>query len=448
MSIGIKIKKGLDINIEGAVPSSCEPAARPTATAAVCPDDFPGFIPKVEVREGDPVKAGAPLLRDKNYPSVKLVSPVSGTVKAVVRGERRKIERVVVEASEGAPLALDTAKVLSDASAARDFLQQSGLWALTRQRPYDIVPLGDATFRDIFVSGFDSAPLAVNPTAFSADEVKAMEAGVKLLRLLTSGKVYVSRRSGEELPELSGAEMVDISGPHPSGNCGTMIAAIKPVNKGETVMCLDLATLRRIGSAAATGVVPMDTVVALTGSEVKAPKLIKTVVGAEIASLLKGDVADDGRHHRLISGNVLTGTRVHFDGYLRWPYRQVTVIPEGDDVDEFMGWASLSPKKLSTSRSFPGHFLFKKAFNPDARLNGGRRAMIMSGEYDKVMPMDILPEYLIKAILAKDIDRMEQLGIYEVAPEDFALAEFADTSKLELQKIVREGLDYLRKELS
>lgn len=447
MSIGIRIKKGLDINIAGAVSASGEPAERRAATAAVCPDDFPGFVPKVEVREGDAVKAGAPLLRDKNYPQVKLVSPIGGTVKAVVRGERRKIERVEVEYGDSEPARLDNGGIFDDAAAARAFLQASGLWAMTRQRPYDIVPLGDAEPRDIFVSGFDSAPLAVSQSSFCAEDVKSMEAGVRLLSLLTPGKVYVSRRPGGALPDLAGAEMVDIEGPHPSGNVGTMIAAIKPVNKGETVICLDIATLRRIGAAAVTGVVPMDTVVALTGSEVKEPKLVKTVIGAPISAITEGDIVADNRHHRVISGNVLTGTRVEADGYLRWPYRQVTVIPEGDDVDEFMGWASLSPKKLSTSRSFPGR-LFNKVFRPDARLNGGRRAMIMSGEYDKVMPMDILPEYLVKAILAKDIDRMEQLGIYEVAPEDFALAEFADTSKLELQKITREGLDYLRKELS
>ena len=241
--------------------------------------------------------------------------------------------------------------------------------------------------------------------------------------------------------------MVDVTGPHPSGNAGTVIAAIRPVNKGETVMCLDIHTLMRIGATALTGHVPCNTVVALTGSEIKNPKMISCLIGSEISSLLAGEIKDDNRHHRIISGNVLTGIAVPADGYLRFPYTQITVIPEGDDVDEFMGWATLSPGKMSLSPSFPGHFLRRKLFNPDARLQGGRRAMIMSGEYDKVMPMDILPEYLIKAILSRDIDRMEQLGIYEVAPEDFALAEYADTSKLELQKIVREGLDYMRKEL-
>ena len=242
--------------------------------------------------------------------------------------------------------------------------------------------------------------------------------------------------------------MVDVEGPHPASNAGTVIAAINPVNTGETVGCLDLATLRRIGVLALTGSVDFSTTVAVTGSEVKTPRLVETVIGAEMSAILQNDITDDGRKKRVISGNVLTGVAVGEEGYLRFPYRQVTVIPEGDDADEFMGWASLSPRKQSTSPTFPGYFLRRKLFKPDARLLGGRRAMIMSGEYDKVFPMDILPEYLIKAILAKDIDRMEQLGIYEVAPEDFALAEYVDTSKLELQKIVREGLDYLRKELS
>jgi len=205
--------------------------------------------------------------------------------------------------------------------------------------------------------------------------------------------------------------------------------------------------LARIGALALTGEVPMETIVAITGSEVSSPHLVRTTIGAEMGALLKGEIKADGRNHRIISGNVLTGYKDSIDGYLRYPYRQISVIPEGDDVAEFMGWASLSPKKMSTSPSFPGYFSGKKLFRPDARLLGGRRAMIMSGEYDKVMPMYILPEYLIKAILGRDIDRMEQLGIYEVAPEDFALAEYADTSKLELQKIVREWLDYLRKEL-
>lgn len=446
MSIGIKIKKGLDLHLTGAVADPQAITGRATPTVAIVPDDFEGLIPKMEVKEGEHVLAGQPIIRHKLHESIKIVSPVAGTVKAVVRGERRKILRVVIEAESNEAVKHDTSAATS-AEKTRQLLMQSGLWAMMRQRPYDIVPEPAAEIRDIFVTGFDSAPLACTPSTFTEQERKEMEAGVKLLSRITTGKVYVSRHQGENLPDIAGATMIDVAGPHPSGNAGTLIAAISPVNKGETVVCLDLPTLRRTGALALTGSVPMNTTVAVTGSEVQTPHLVDTLIGAELSAILNGDIRQDGRNHRIISGNVLTGKKETAEGYLRYPYRQVTVIPEGDDVAEFMGWASLSPSKMSTSPSFPGHFFGKKLFNPDARLLGGRRAMIMSGEYDKVMPMDILPEYLIKAILARDIDRMEQLGIYEVAPEDFALAEYADTSKLELQKIVREGLDYLRKEL-
>lgn len=448
MSIGIKVKKGLDINIIGAIPAGVTPVEIPSATVAIIPDDFTGLIPKMELREGDPVKAGQPLFHSKLDETLKVVSPMTGTVKAIVRGERRKIERVVVEDAAGEPLKFDTATALKTPKAARELLLTSGMWAMMRQRPFDIVPAADATFRDIFVTGFDSAPLGWYQTDFTADDLKEIEAAVRLLAMLTAGKVYISRRPGMNLPDIKGAEMVDVEGPHPASNVGTVIAAVSPVNKGETVGCLSLPTLKRIGRLILTGTLDCSTIVAVTGSEVKNPRLVKTVIGAEISPLLKDNLADNGQHKRIISGNVLTGKTVEESGYLRAPYTQITVIPEGDDKAEFMGWASLSPSKQSTSPTFPGHFLARKLFRPDARLLGGRRAMIMSGEYDKVFAMDILPEYLIKAIIAKDIDRMEQLGIYEVAPEDFALAEYVDTSKLELQKIVREGLDYLRKELS
>lgn len=448
MSIGIKIKKGLDIHLAGGISNPTAPKECKCNTVAIVPDDFTGLIPKMEVREGDAVKAGQPLFHSKIDEQLKVVSPVSGTVKAVVRGERRKIERVIIEVGEETPLHFNVDGVLSDAKAARELLLSSGLWAMLRQRPYDIVPAAECNFRDIFVSGFDSAPLAWYQTNFSNEEIKALEAGVKLLSLLSDGKVYVGKRGDMTLPELNGAEMIDIDGPHPASNVGTIIANIKPVNKGEIVGCLDLPTLMRIGKLAITGVLDSTTTVAVVGSEVKNPELIKAPMGAEISAIINKNIVENGRNKRIISGNVLTGIAVKEDGYLRAPYRMITIIPEGDDVDEFMGWASFSPNKQSTSPSFPGHFFSKKLFTPDARILGGRRAMIMSGQYDKVFPMDILPEYLIKAIIAKDIDRMEQLGIYEIAPEDFALAEYVDTSKLELQQLVRNGLDYLRKELS
>lgn len=444
MSRKLKIRKGLDIKMAGGVDDLAAVDAPQSASYAIIPDDFIGFVAKPAVKEGDKVSAGAPLLYDKRDEALKLVSPVTGTVEAIVRGERRKILRVVVK-PDGGNDRLTHAVSVKDEAEARNLLKNSGLWAMMRQRPYDIVPNPDAVPRDIFVTAIDSAPLAVCPAAYYNDTA-TLEAAVALLSKMTRGKIYVGRRADGLLADISGAEMVDVEGPHPSGNAGVLIANISPVNKGETVWTLDLATLWRIGRLLLTGSVDFTDYVALTGSEVNAPKVMRTVIGAAIASLTDGQLVPATHHQRIISGNVLTGVTVGTDGYLRYPYRQITVIPEGDDVDEFMGWASLSPRKMSQSRTFPGKFL-GRVFRPDARLLGGRRALIMSGEYDRYMPMGIMAEYLLKAIIGRDIEKMEKLGIYEVAPEDFALGEYADTSKTEAQKIVREGLDYLRKEL-
>lgn len=446
MSRKLTIRKGLDIKMAGGLSDFVASDAPRSASYAIIPDDFHGFVPKPAVKEGDRVSAGAPLLFDKRDAEVKLVSPVAGTVEAVVRGERRKIMRVVVVPDRQASSdAVKFETVVNDKASARRLLKNSGLWAMMRQRPYDIVPDSDADPRDIFVTAMDTAPLAASPAEYYNDR-PTLEAAVALLAMITDGKIYIGRRGNGDVADIKGAEMVDIEGPHPSGNAGVMIANIAPVNKGETVWTLDLATLWRIGRLMLTGSVDFTDYVALTGSEVKSPKVYRTLIGATIASLTDGQLLPPAHHQRIISGNVLTGIKVAPDGYLHYPYRQITVIPEGDDVDEFMGWASVSPRKMSQSRTFPGKFLHK-LFRPDARLLGGRRAFIMSGEYDRYMPMDIMPEYLLKAILGRDIEKMEKLGIYEVAPEDFALGEYADTSKIEAQKIVREGLDYLRKEL-
>ena len=444
----IKIKKGLDINLQGAAP---RPAAdsgsllwvRPESVA-VCPDDFPGFVPKAAVKEGDAVEAGAPLLFDKNNPEIKLVSPVSGTVRAVVRGERRKLLRVeVVPTESSVPSALKP----EAASDFRSTLMNSGLWCMMRQRPYDVVPDPKRTPRDIFVTAFDSSPLAPHLEYAVADGMEDLEAAVAALSALTSGKVYICVPEGTPLKPVKGAEWVTVSGPHPSGNVGPQIAAIAPVNKGETVWTLDVVTLRKIGQLARTGSIDAADMITVAGPEVASPAYLLTVAGADVKSLLAGRMKGTPGHRRIISGSVFTGVKVGIAGYLRYPYRQVSVIREGDDADEFMGWANPGASKMSVKRSVLGHFLRGRLFAPDARINGGHRAMILSGEYDKVLPMDIMGEYLIKAIMARDIEQMEQLGIYEVAPEDFALPEYVDTSKHPLQRIVREGLDFMRSEV-
>lgn len=440
----ITIKKGLDLNIAGAAPAPSGAIERVAPRlVAVVPDDFTGLTPKLDVKEGDTVKVGSPLLHDKACEAVKVVSPVSGTVKSVVRGLRRKIERVEIT-PDGGPEAV---KFATDGDV-KALLMESGLWAMMRQRPYDVVPDPAAAPRDIFVTAFDSAPLAPVLTVDMADAAADLNAGIAALKSLTSGCIYVGVRQQSDLPVITGAEIVEVAGPHPAGNAGVQIAAIAPVNKEETVWTLDIVTLRKIGHLMLSGHLLPDVIVALTGGEVENPHYVTTVPGCDMASVIAGGEKSADGHLRVISGNVLTGHNVGIDGFLRWPYRQVTVIPEGDDVADFLGWANPGADRMSVKRSFIGHFLAGRKFNPDARIKGGRRAMILSGEYDKVLPMDILGEYLIKAILARDIDKMEQLGIYEVAPEDFALPEYVDTSKLELQKIVREGLDYVRKELA
>lgn len=446
MSRILTIKKGLDIKIAGGLVENKIIDAPISTSYAIIPDDFNGFVPKPEVKEGDKIKAGSPLLFDKRDSDMKLVSPVTGTVEAIVRGERRKILQVVVKPDEelgNGIVKFDT--LVKDELGARRLLKNSGLWAMMRQRPYAIVPNPDSNPRDIFVTAIDSAPLAANPALFYND-AETLEAAVGLLALITKGDIYIARRNDRGLSDVKGAIMIDVDGPHPAGNVGVHIANIAPVNKGETVWTMDLATLWRIGRLMLTGSVDFTDYVAVTGSEVATPQILKAKIGATIQSLIDGRIVAAKYHQRIISGNVLTGVAVAATDYLRYPYNQITVIPEGDDVDEFMGWASLSPSKMSESRTFPGK-LFRRMFRPDARLLGGRRALIMSGEYERYMPMDIMAEYLLKAIIGRDIEKMESLGIYEVAPEDFALGEYADTSKIEAQKIVREGLDYLRKEL-
>lgn len=435
MTKEIKIKRGLDIPLEG----KSEGKVRPMESdiVGVCPDDFPGYAWKCDVKPGDKVAQGSPLFHAKEHEDIKLVSPISGTIEEIRRGERRKILSVSIR-KEG-----DEKKEFKDGDVSLR-IKESGLWSMMRQRPYDIVPSATAEPRDIFVTAFDSAPLAGN--VLPAHLAQYLEPGLETLKSLTKGNVYLSIRAEQGISS-NAAEILVMSGPHPAGNTGVQIAAVAPVNKGDTVWTLDAATAARIGALVKTGHVDYMTEVAITGPSAADPKNVLTTIGASMRDLLKDEITD-ATDTRVISGNVLTGIKTDADnGFLRYPYRQVTLIPEGNHTDEFMGWASMNPKKYSVKRTFPAFLCgLGKAFPFDARIKGGRRAMILSGEMDKVFPFDIYPEYLIKAMIAGDYDKMEKLGIYEVAPEDFALPEFVDTSKEELQKLTRESLDKLRKD--
>lgn len=438
MSKLIKIKKGLDIPMES---KPIESKIKDNSTIfALNPDDYPGYVWKAAVHEGDEVKSGDKLFFAKDNSEVALCAPIAGTVKEIKRGERRKIEYISVEKGDS-----QNAVKFDKSQTPLQLIAEAGLLALIRQRPFDIVPSVETTPVNIFVTAFDSAPLAIDILDNPLKEY--LEDGLNALKQLTSGNVYLGIRAGSGITS-NAANVYEFEGPHPAGNTGTQMAAIAPVNKGETVWMLDALTACRIGKLVKTGEADYSCIVNVNGPEVDHAHLVETYFGAQISSILKGSVEEGKAGIRIISGNVLTGSKVELEnGFLRYPYRQITVIEEGDKADEFMGWASVNPKRFSVSHAFPAFLRgLSKPFHFDARVKGGERAMIMSGEYDKVFPMDIYPEYLLKAIISKNIEKMEQRGIYEVAPEDYALAEFVDSSKMELQKIVREGLDYLRKE--
>ena len=444
----IKLHKGLNINLKGKPAQEFFDVKQPDIYAIV-PDDFHGVTPKVVVKEQEYVMAGGPLFIDKNHPEVKFVSPVSGVVTSVERGARRKVLSITVEAAQEQDYEEfgkeDVSKM--DAVSVKAALLKSGMFAFIKQRPYDIVADPTVAPRAIFVSAFDTNPLAPDFELALKGEEANFQTGLDALAKIA--KTYLSISVNQKAAALTQAKNVTLTvfdGPHPAGNVGVQINNIAPINKGETVWTIDPQAVIFIGRLFNTGHVDLTRLVAVTGSEVKKPSYCKLKVGALLTNVFAGNVSTD-KNLRYISGNVLTGKQITANGFLGAFHSQVTVIPEGDDVHEMLGWIMPRFDQFSTSHSYFSWLMGKKEYTLDARVKGGERHMIMSNEYDRVLPMDIMPEYLIKAIIAGDIDRMEALGIYEVAPEDFALCEFVCSSKMELQRIVREGLDMLRREM-
>ena len=444
----IKIKKGLDINLKGKASEVLLNGGK-SETYAIVPDFYSGVLPKVVAKVGDKVKAGSVLMIDKNRPEIKFVSPVSGEVTAVNRGAKRKVLSIVV--TPDAQIEYEEFGKKNVASLKGDEVKEAmlnaGMWPFVMQRPYDIVATPGETPRDIFVSAFYSAPLAPDFNYLVKGQEADFQTGLDALAKLTTGKVYVGIRKGSAVQQVKGVELVEIEGPHPAANASVLINHTKPINKGETVWTVDPANVIIIGRLFNKGIADFSRKVVITGSETKEQGYVQAISGCTIKSLVGGRVATDA-HVRLISGNVLTGTKVSMEDYLGAYDNQITVIPEGDETHEFLGFAMPRTNQYSMSHSYFSWLTGKKEYVLDARIKGGKRAMIMSNEYDKVFPLDIYPEYLLKAIIAFDIDKMENLGIYEVAPEDFALCEFVDTSKIELQKIVRDGLTLLYKEMN
>lgn len=446
----IKLRKGLDINLKGKAAEELVAVKEPGFYALV-PDDFPGVTPKVVVKEQEYVMAGGPLFIDKNHPEVKFVSPVSGVVTSVERGARRKVLNIVVEAAAEQDYEdfgkKDVAKL--DGEAVKAALLEAGMFAFVKQRPYDVIADPTVAPKAIFISAFDSNPLAPDFEFALKGEEANFQTGLDALAKIAKTYLGISvKQKAAALTQARNVVVTAFDGPNPAGNVGVQINHVAPIVKGETVWTIGAEAVIFIGRLFNTGRVDMTRSVAVTGSEVLKPAYCKLKVGALLTNVFAGNVTT-GKELRYISGNVLTGKQVKPNGFLGAFDSQVTVIPEGNDIFEMLGWILPRFGHFSVSHTYFSWLLGKKKeYVIDARVKGGERHMIMSGEYDKVLPMDILPEFLIKAILSGDIDRMEALGIYEVAPEDFALCEFVDSSKLELQKIVRAGLDMLRAEMS
>ena len=455
MASRIKIKKGLDIPLMGE-PQDIFLGEVKSDVLKICPEDFIGVIPKLSVKVGDEVKAGTALMYDRNHPSVKVASPVSGVVTAIERGEKRRILNITVERkgeNEFVDYGVKNALTMKPEEV-KDYILDAGLWFFVKQRPYDVVANPDKDPRDIFVAGFSSAPLAPSYDFILNEQGKDVQMGLDALSKLTRGKVYLSispKTTSDVLKNAKNVVITEFEGPHPAGNVGVQINHIAPINSGEVIWTLNVLDVAIIGRLFNTGKVDLTRLVALTGSEVEKKGYYKMLIGTLLNDVFKSVPKPVDSRLRYISGDPLTGRKIDENDVLRAYTSQLTVIPEGNNTHEFLGWASMSTNKYSAGSTYLSNLLVKigakDKFRIDARLKGGRRAIIMSNEYDKVFPMDIYAEFLLKSIIAFDIDKMINLGIFEVAPEDFALCEFVDTSKLEIQKIVRTGLDLLRKEL-
>lgn len=450
MSNVVKIKKGLDIKLKGKA-EKIFVKTELADTYALKPTDFHGLTPKLTVKVGNHVKAGSPLFFDKYNQKVLFTSPVSGRVSSINRGERRRILEVVVEPD--AKMEYEEFKKADPLNLAKEevveYLLNSGTWPAIRQRPYNVIANPDDEPKAIFISAFDTAPLGPDYDFIMQDSEREFQTGINALKQLTKGKIHLGMNAdyppAKAFADAQNVEKKYFKGKHPAGNVGIQIHHTDPINKGEIVWTINPQDVTLIGRLFMQGIYDAATIVALTGSEVHNPRYYKTIKGTNINHIIEGNVTDG--FNRYISGNVLSGAKISSNGFLSFYDAQISVIPEGDHY-EFMGWAKPGLNKYSNSRAFFSWLTPNKEYRLDTNYNGGERAFVMTGQYEKVCPMDIYPVQLLKSILIEDIDQMEQLGIYEVVEEDLALCEFVCTSKIQVQQILRNGLEMIRKEMS
>ena len=452
MSKTIKLRKGLDIRLIGAA-NKLKTEFQLPKTVSIRMDDFHGLTPKMNVKEGESVKAGSIVFYNKYQEQVKFASPVNGKIEAIVRGAKRRILEVLITvdaeqpASTGTPI--DSSKMSGDEM--KSTMLNAGLWPFIKQRPLDVIADPEKMPRAIFISAFDSSPMAPDLDFVLHGENKAFQAGIDALSKLTEGKVYLTLNAkapaDSAFTEAKGVEINSMHGKHPAGNVGTQIHHLAPVNKGEFVWTLNAQDVAIIGRYFLTGNYDVKRTIALTGSEIKNPTYIEAIAGANVSNLLNDQVTTD--NVRVISGNVLTGDKIPQDGHLGFYHNQITVIPEGNQLKFVLtkGWLGPGFDKYSNNRlMLSAWFGRKKHFRQDTNLYGEERAFVVTGELEKVFPFDILPMQLVKAAITDDIDGMENLGIYEVAPEDFALCDYVCTSKIDIQDKIRTGLDLIASE--
>lgn len=449
MSENISISKGLDIKLEGEA-DKISKAAKQSKIFGLNMSDFYGITPKLLVKPGDKIKAGEALFFSKNNESIKFASPVSGEVADVVRGQKRVILNLVILADEEIQYKEAEVPNLANISAdeLKNYLCENGAWPFIKQRPYDIIANPSDTPRDIYISAYDSKPLAPDYDYSLKGKEKELQAAIDALKILTPGKVYVSLSVNSTVSPFTGlknVEKISLKGPHPVGNISTQIAQTNPLNKGEVIWTVNPADLVILGELLLTGKFNMERTVALTGYQIKTPHYIKTIAGNQYKSILEDQIIGD--NNRIVDGNLLVGTATNEERFLGYYTTQISVIEEGNDYD-FMGWNRPRPNKYSFYRAFMTSFLTpNKRYKLNTNTNGEHRAFVLTGKFEQVFPLNIYPMQLLKACIAGDIDKMEQLGIYEIAPEDFALTEFIDTSKNNHQDIIREGIDIMVKEV-
>ena len=448
MSKSVRLSRGLNINLLGDA-DKVYASVKNHEIYALKPTDFHGLTPKLTVKVGDSVLAGSTIFFDKYNEKIKFCSPVSGTIHDIIRGDKRRILEVIIKSNSEVKYVSHSPVNPKDLSREQiiDHMLQKGVWPFIRQKPYDIIANPSDMPKSIFISAFKSGPLAIDNdfALYGMDEL--FQKGLNIISKLTNGKTHLNldgnTNSSKVFSDAKGVELNSFSGPHPAGNVGIQIHHLDPINKGDVVWYLEPQDIIVIARLFTEGKYDVSRIISLCGSEVSKPRYYRTISGSCVANLISGNV--ERENNRIICGDVLSGKKIDKNGYLGFYDTQLTVISEGNE-QEFFGWALPGINKFSMSKSYFSWLFPTRKYNIDTNMRGEERAYVVTGQYEKVLPMDIFPQQLVKAIMIEDIDLMEKLGLYEVGPEDFALCEFVCTSKIEVQSLIRHGLDILRKE--